>query len=135
MCACCRSRKHTEPLRQLRAARGVLLGILDTEITGHLDSLDSTQPRDFIDRLCVARDVEAARQNDKRPGQAPLLATEIFSNTKIALVCMDLFLAGTDTSSTTVEWLLALLAVHTDVQRQLQVCCSDNTAISALAVG
>jgi len=113
----------------------VLLGILNTEITGHLDSLDSTQPRDFIDRLCVARDVEAARQNGKRPGQAPLLATEIFSNTKIALVCMDLFLAGTDTSSTTVEWLLALLAVHTDVQRQLQVCCSDNTAISALAVG
>ena len=82
------------------------------------------QPRDFIDRLLLARQAEAAKLNKRKPAHAPAVsAAEVFSDQKVALVCMDLFLAGTDTSSTTVEWLLALLATHPHEQVKLQVRC------------
>jgi len=40
---------------------------------------------------------------------------------KMGLVCVDLFLAGTDTSSTTVEWLVGVLASNSDLQQQMKV--------------
>ena len=44
-------------------------------------------------------------------------------------IIRDLLLAGTETSATTLQWALILMANHPDVQKRVQVCCRPDTSI------
>uniref|UniRef100_F6UFN6 Uncharacterized protein n=1 Tax=Ciona intestinalis TaxID=7719 RepID=F6UFN6_CIOIN len=80
------------------------------EIDRHRASRDPNQPRDFIDKFL--NEIEKIKNNVKG---------EILIELKDQLIPLvrDLFMAGTDTSSTTITWAVIFLASFPDVQTRL----------------
>ena len=71
-------------------------------IKEHQETLDEEQPRDFIDVYLK----EIAKESK----------TENFNIEDLGAIMMDFFLAGTETSSTTLKWIIQYLTLHQDVQ-------------------
>ncbi|KAI4878171.1 hypothetical protein NFI96_011609 [Prochilodus magdalenae] len=77
-------------------------------IRAHEESLDPDNPRDFIDCFLIRLNQE--KDNPK---------TEFHYNNMVSVV-LNLFLAGTETTSTTIRYALMLLIKYTHVQDQMQ---------------
>eukprot|EP01133_Synstelium_polycarpum_P014180 gene14180-16719_t len=65
----------------------------------HLDTLDKENPRDILDQLII-----------DFPDPCDLL--------NIKMIASDLFIAGTDTSASTLEWLLGKMVNHQEYQQK-----------------
>uniref|UniRef100_A0A667Y138 Cytochrome P450, family 2, subfamily N, polypeptide 13 n=1 Tax=Myripristis murdjan TaxID=586833 RepID=A0A667Y138_9TELE len=85
-----------------------LEGFISQEIQRHKKDLDPNNPRDYIDTFILEM------QNHQRESNLG------FSEANLALCSLDLFLAGTETTSTTLLWALTFLIKYPDVQEKVQ---------------
>ncbi|XP_070410196.1 cytochrome P450 2J6 isoform X2 [Nothobranchius furzeri] len=81
---------------------------LTEEIEKHKKDLDPSNPRDYIDTFLIEME---NKQKDSNLG---------FSLTNLAQCCSDLFLAGTETTATTLLWALVFLIQHPEIQEKVQ---------------
>ncbi|KAM9849269.1 LOW QUALITY PROTEIN: uncharacterized protein ACBR49_008525 [Aulostomus maculatus] len=80
---------------------------LAQEVERHKRDLDHNNPRDYIDAFLIEM------ENHKKTDLG-------FNETNLALCSMDLFLAGTETTSTTLQWALVYLIKHPEIQEKVQ---------------
>ncbi|KAG7521499.1 cytochrome P450 2J6-like [Solea senegalensis] len=85
----------------------ILKDFLGEEVERHKKDLDHNNPRDYIDAFLI----EMENHNKSDLG---------FSESNLILCSLDLFLAGTETTSTTLQWALVYLINHPDVQEKAQ---------------
>ncbi|KAK2835778.1 hypothetical protein Q5P01_016262 [Channa striata] len=85
----------------------VLLDFITQEVERHKKDLDHSSPRDYIDAFLI----EMEKHKDSELG---------FSETNLAMCSLDLFLAGTETTSTTLQWALVYMIKHPEVQAKVQ---------------
>jgi cytochrome P450 len=70
-----------------------------------METYEEGVTRDFIDVF-----IQAIKKNDD----------PTFNLEQLIVVCMDLFLGGTDTTSNTLSWLFLYLALNPDVQDKMR---------------
>ncbi|XP_051929040.1 cytochrome P450 2J5-like [Hippocampus zosterae] len=80
---------------------------IGAQIKSHKLALDPSDPRDYIDAFLVASDNEANAELG-------------FTEENLVLCCMDLFLAGTETSSKTLQWGLIFLIQNPQIMDKVQ---------------
>ena len=73
------------------------------EIRKHQDTLDEANPRDFIDVYLTEMNKD---DND------------FMTLDDLAMVIDNMFLAGTETSSTTLKWIVLYLCLHEEIQEK-----------------
>ncbi|CAM4675739.1 hypothetical protein PO909_014358 [Leuciscus waleckii] len=83
-----------------------LKGFFRESIKAHRETLDPDSPRDFIDAYLL--EIEKQKSNED----------STFHEENMVMSVADLFLAGTDTTSTTIRWGLIYLAQNPDVQER-----------------
>ncbi|XP_047442830.1 uncharacterized protein LOC125009170 [Mugil cephalus] len=84
----------------------ILKDFISQEVQSHKKDLDHSNPRDYIDTFLI--EMEKHKESDLG-----------FSETNLALCSLDLFLAGTETTSTTLLWALVYLINNPDVQEKV----------------
>ncbi|XP_047442829.1 uncharacterized protein LOC125009169 [Mugil cephalus] len=84
----------------------ILKDFISQEVQSHKKDLDHSNPRDYIDAFLI--EMEKHKESDLG-----------FSETNLALCSLDLFLAGTETTSTTLLWALVYLIKNPDVQEKV----------------
>lgn len=77
----------------------------------HLDTYQEGQIRDFSDALIFAKKEAEAEQSD---------SAQYLNDSNLALVLLDLFSAGSDTSKFTLQWALLFMANYPGIQRRLR---------------
>ncbi|XP_075895315.1 cytochrome P450 2J6-like [Nelusetta ayraudi] len=80
---------------------------ISEEVQRHQKDIDPNNPRDYIDTFLI----EMEKHKDGQLG---------FTFNNLAMCSVDLLLAGTDTTSTTLLWALVYLIKHPDVQEKVQ---------------
>ncbi|XP_075895316.1 cytochrome P450 2J5-like [Nelusetta ayraudi] len=80
---------------------------ISEQVQRHQKDIDPNNPRDYIDAFLI----EMEKPKDGQLG---------FTCSNIVLCSMDLFLAGTETTSTTMLWALVYLIKHPDIQEKVQ---------------
>ncbi|XP_021957281.1 methyl farnesoate epoxidase [Folsomia candida] len=75
-------------------------------ITEHKKTRVPGEPRDFIDAY-----LEEHENNPENP---------YFFDEQLVVTCMDLFVAGSDTTTITLRWALLYLILHPEVQKKVQ---------------
>ncbi|XP_028258728.1 cytochrome P450 2J6-like [Parambassis ranga] len=85
----------------------IIEDFLCKEVQEHKKHLDPSNPRDYIDTFLI----EMEKHRDSDLG---------FTETNLALCSLDLFLAGTETTSTTLLWALVYLIKHPDIAEKAQ---------------
>ncbi|XP_067683808.1 steroid 17-alpha-hydroxylase/17,20 lyase-like [Haliotis asinina] len=83
-----------------------------TEITGHKETLNKDEIRDFTDALILAQ------KEAEEEGDSTLMSH--MTNTHIVQTFFDLVFAGTDTTRNTLHWALLAMALHPDIQKKVQ---------------
>uniref|UniRef100_A0A672IX60 Cytochrome P450, family 2, subfamily N, polypeptide 13 n=1 Tax=Salarias fasciatus TaxID=181472 RepID=A0A672IX60_SALFA len=83
---------------------GALLNFIGEEVKRHKQDLDHNNPRDYIDAFIIEM-----KNSDLG-----------FSEANLTLCSLDLFLAGTETTATTLLWALVYLIRNPDVQVKVQ---------------
>ncbi|XP_026055469.1 cytochrome P450 2B4-like isoform X2 [Carassius auratus] len=83
-----------------------LLGFIRNEVREHKETLDPDSPRDFIDAYLL--EIEKQKSNEG----------STFHEENMVMSALDLFLAGTDTTATTIRWGLIYLIQNPDVQER-----------------
>jgi len=78
--------------------------LFEAVIEEHEESLDESDPRDLVDRYLI--EVGKGRED--------------FSKEQLVIAIIDLFAAGSETSSTTLRWALLYLTINPQVQRRCQ---------------
>uniref|UniRef100_A0A8C2Z4V2 Cytochrome P450, family 2, subfamily N, polypeptide 13 n=1 Tax=Cyclopterus lumpus TaxID=8103 RepID=A0A8C2Z4V2_CYCLU len=84
-----------------------ILEFISQEVESHKKDLDHSDPRDYIDAFII----EMANHHESVLG---------FTEFNLALCSGDLFLAGTETTSTTLLWALVFLIKTPDIQDNVQ---------------
>ncbi|XP_073332436.1 cytochrome P450 2J6-like [Pagrus major] len=84
----------------------IILDFMREEIQSHKKDLDHNNPRDYIDSFII----EMEKHKDPELG---------FTETNLGMCSLDLFLAGTETTSTTLLWALVYLIKHPDVEEKV----------------
>uniref|UniRef100_A0A672IPH9 Cytochrome P450, family 2, subfamily N, polypeptide 13 n=1 Tax=Salarias fasciatus TaxID=181472 RepID=A0A672IPH9_SALFA len=82
---------------------GALRNFIGEEVKRHKQDLDHNNPRDYIDAFII--EMKNHKQSDLG-----------FSEANLTLCSLDLFLAGTETTATTLLWALVYLIRNPDVQ-------------------
>ncbi|XP_069088664.1 cytochrome P450 2J2-like isoform X1 [Pleurodeles waltl] len=77
-------------------------------IEKHREHWNPSEPRDFID--CYIAEMEKLKDDP----------SSSFDEENLAHCTMDLFLAGTETTSTTLRWAILYMAVYTEIQEKVQ---------------
>uniref|UniRef100_A0A3P9N5D4 Cytochrome P450, family 2, subfamily N, polypeptide 13 n=1 Tax=Poecilia reticulata TaxID=8081 RepID=A0A3P9N5D4_POERE len=80
---------------------------ISEEVERHKKDLDHDNPRDYIDTFLI----EMENHKDSNLG---------FTEANLAYCAIDLFLAGTETTATTLLWALIFLVKYPDVQEKIQ---------------
>ncbi|XP_072524662.1 cytochrome P450 2G1-like isoform X2 [Salminus brasiliensis] len=96
--------RHQTLLRETDTLRGFIM----EKIKAHEESLDPDHPRDFIDCFLIRM-----KQEKNNP------ETEFHYDNMVSTV-LNLFLAGTETTSTTLRYALMLLIKYPHIQDQMQ---------------
>ncbi|XP_064652404.1 cytochrome P450 2U1-like isoform X2 [Lineus longissimus] len=91
--------------QRLLSNDATLAAFFESHVANHLTSLDSENPRDFIDAYI-----------------AQLPGNELSAENRLQLVNVigDLFKAGGETVSGTLRWALLYMATHPDIQQKVQ---------------
>ncbi|XP_072315673.1 cytochrome P450 2J6-like [Eucyclogobius newberryi] len=84
-----------------------ILEFMTEEVENHKKDIDPNHPRDYIDSFII----EMQNHKDSDAG---------FDESNLTYCAMDLFLAGTETTSTTLQWTLIYLIKHPEVQEKVQ---------------
>lgn len=85
----------------------IIRDFLTEEIQRHKQDLDHDNPRDYIDTFLT--EMEKHKTSDLG-----------FTETNLAWCALDLFIAGTETTSTTLLWALVYLIQNPDIQKKVQ---------------
>ena len=88
-----------------------VMKMMRKSIKNHKDTLDTNEPRDYIDKYLI--EIE----NTKDPSSSfygPKGIENLASN------LMDLFIAGSETTSTTLTWAVLYMVRHQEVQQKVQ---------------
>nr|XP_055045108.1 cytochrome P450 2B4-like [Misgurnus anguillicaudatus] len=83
-----------------------LLDFIREEVKEHKQTLDPENPRDFIDAYMLEIEKQKSHEDST------------FHEENMVMSAADLFLAGTDTTSTTIRWGLIFLMDNPDVQER-----------------
>jgi len=84
-----------------------ILDFISQEVQRHKQDLDHSNPRDYIDSFLI--EMEHRKESDLG-----------FSETNLAMCSVDLFMAGTETTSTTLQWALVYLIKNPEIQEKVQ---------------
>ncbi|XP_061682292.1 cytochrome P450 2J6-like isoform X2 [Syngnathoides biaculeatus] len=84
-----------------------LRDFMSAQITSHKSDFDPSNPRDYIDAFL-------AESKDKANGELG------FTEENLVLCCLDLFIAGTETSAKTLQWGLIFLIQNPQIQDKVQ---------------
>ncbi|XP_064111560.1 cytochrome P450 2L1-like [Macrobrachium nipponense] len=79
-------------------------------IENHIKMLDQNNPKDYIDAYLI--------EIQKERGSLSTIFKDDYVN--LVTTLSDLFGAGSETTSSTIRWLIALLATHPEIQRKMQ---------------
>ncbi|XP_036969492.1 cytochrome P450 2J6-like isoform X2 [Acanthopagrus latus] len=94
------------PHNKIFSNYNAILDFMMEEIESHKKDLDHNDPRDYMDSFIIEMD----KHKESELG---------FSEANLGMCSMDLFLAGTETTSTTLLWALVYLIKHPDVQERV----------------
>ncbi|XP_051518882.1 cytochrome P450 2B4-like isoform X2 [Myxocyprinus asiaticus] len=83
-----------------------LKGFVREAVKEHRESLDPENPRDFIDAYLMEMEKQKSNKNST------------FHEVNMVMSVCDLFVAGTDTTATTIRWGLIFLIQNADVQER-----------------
>ncbi|XP_051803054.1 cytochrome P450 2J4-like isoform X1 [Acanthochromis polyacanthus] len=84
-----------------------IMDFIEIKIKEHRANLDPSSPRDYIDSFLI----EMGDKEDKEAG---------FDVTNLCFSTMDLFGAGTETTTTTLHWGLLYMMYYPDIQKRVQ---------------
>ncbi|KAF0311067.1 Farnesoate epoxidase [Amphibalanus amphitrite] len=73
----------------------------------HRRTLERSSPRDFIDQFLIEM-------------ESPDAEARQFTERNLAIIGMDFFVAGVETTTSTLTWALLLMVLHPDVQARVQ---------------
>ncbi|XP_078574207.1 cytochrome P450 2U1-like [Branchiostoma floridae x Branchiostoma japonicum] len=99
-------RKNYQDLMQSQAK---LMDHIKERIREHEETFDPKDIRDFIDAYLLESKKRQADENNT------------FDKQELATIVYQLFLAGTDTTATTLRWALLYMILHPDIQLQEKV--------------
>ena len=88
-----------------------IVDLMEENIIQHKETLDVNAPRDFIDVMLIER------ENTTDP-TSPFYGQTGLDNLKVTL--FDLFLAGSETTSTTLNWAVLYMVRYPEIQAQVQ---------------
>ncbi|XP_059197067.1 cytochrome P450 2J6-like [Centropristis striata] len=95
------------PHNKMFSHYNTLLDFIGQEVKSHKKDLDPSNPRDYIDAFII--EMENNKESDLG-----------FTENNLALCSLDLFLAGTETTSTTLLWALVYLIKNPDIKEKVQ---------------
>ncbi|XP_070764585.1 cytochrome P450 2J6-like [Enoplosus armatus] len=95
------------PHNKLFSHFNTIKDFISQEIKRHKKDLDHNNPRDYIDAFII--EMENHKESDLG-----------FTETNLALCSLDLFMAGTETTSTTLLWALVFLIKNPDINDKVQ---------------
>ncbi|XP_063056816.1 cytochrome P450 2J4-like [Engraulis encrasicolus] len=101
-------RRIPGPHRKLLAVWGGIVDFVRGKVKDHKADYDPSNPRDYID--CFLGEMEKWK-DDKAAG---------FNVENLCYCALDLFLAGTETTSTTLYWALLYMIKYPEIQRKVQ---------------
>ncbi|XP_078619737.1 cytochrome P450 2U1-like [Branchiostoma floridae x Branchiostoma japonicum] len=81
---------------------------VQNKVKEHQEEFDPYNTRDFIDAFLLEK---IKRESDKNT---------TFTEEQLTMVVVDLFFAGTDTTSTTLRWAVLYMILHPDIQEKVQ---------------
>ncbi|CAD5218095.1 unnamed protein product [Bursaphelenchus okinawaensis] len=90
-----------------------LFAFLDYQINKHIKENDYThdiEPSDYIDAFLSERERQIRTEGNEGN----------FTMNQLRNVCMDLWIAGQETTSSTITWIIAYIINHPEVQEKLQ---------------
>ncbi|XP_056132348.1 cytochrome P450 2J4-like [Lampris incognitus] len=82
--------------------------LIKEELQQHKKNRDPAEPRDYID--CYLNEIEMSKGD----------AGSTFDEDNLVICTLDLFAAGSETTSTTLRWALLYMAKYPDVQEKVQ---------------
>ncbi|XP_053113118.1 cytochrome P450 2U1-like isoform X1 [Hemicordylus capensis] len=97
------------PFRELRQIQLDITAFLKTIIAQHRETLDAQNPRDFIDMYLLHADEERKTNNESS-----------FNEDYLFFIIAELFIAGTDTTTNTLLWILLYMSLHPKEQARVQ---------------
>ncbi|KAL7396622.1 hypothetical protein ABVT39_008772 [Epinephelus coioides] len=95
------------PHNRIFSYYNTILDFINEEVKSHQEDLDHSDPRDYIDAFLI--EMEKHKETDLG-----------FTETNLAMCSLDLFLAGTETTSTTLLWALIYLIKNPEIQDKVQ---------------
>ncbi|XP_008297678.1 cytochrome P450 2J6-like [Stegastes partitus] len=95
------------PHRKIFALLYKIIDFTKVQIKEHKENLNPSSPRDYIDSFLV----EMGDKEDKDAG---------FDLKNLCCCTLDLFIAGTETTTTTLHWGLLYMIHHPDIQKRVQ---------------
>ncbi|XP_023120674.2 cytochrome P450 2J4-like [Amphiprion ocellaris] len=95
------------PHRRIFALQNKIMDFTKIKVKEHRENLDPSSPRDYIDSFLI----EMGDKEDKEAG---------FDVTNLCFCTVDLFGAGTETTTTTLHWGLLYMIHYPDIQKRVQ---------------
>ncbi|XP_043191071.1 methyl farnesoate epoxidase-like [Amphibalanus amphitrite] len=87
--------------------RDMVEGMFRELVREHQSTLDRSSPRDFIDRFLIEMESPDAEARE-------------FTERNLAVIGMDLFAGGMETTSTSLMWAVLMMVMYPDVQTRVQ---------------
>ncbi|RXG72956.1 cytochrome P450 2L1 [Armadillidium vulgare] len=95
--------------------RDEMLRMLENVIEEHKRNLDPKNPKDFIDKYLI--ELEAQKDNPDY---------QYWGDDDLLLHVYDFFLAGTETTSSTIRWFFLYMAKNQEIQKKVQKQIDEN---------
>lgn len=92
--------------KELRRVEGDITVFLKRIIAKHRDTLDPDNPRDLVDMYLLEMMAQQAAGEEE----------STFTEDYLFYIIGDLFIAGTDTTTNSVLWILLYMVLHPDIQ-------------------
>uniref|UniRef100_A0A8C7WMW5 Cytochrome P450, family 2, subfamily P, polypeptide 10 n=1 Tax=Oryzias sinensis TaxID=183150 RepID=A0A8C7WMW5_9TELE len=100
-------KKLPGPHQKILTLLSMLIDFAKVKISEHKENLDPSSPKDYIDSFLI----EMA-QNENRESS--------FDISNLCMCTLDLFIAGTETTTTTLHWGLLYMIYYADIQEKVQ---------------
>ncbi|XP_072035404.1 cytochrome P450 2U1-like [Amphiura filiformis] len=103
--------KYIQPYIHIRMKHNMesIVGFIRNEIENHQQEFDTENLRDYID-VYLNEKQKAKKQNREF----------VIDNNNLAVTVSDLFMAGTDTSASTLRWAILYMMAYPDIQDRIQ---------------